>query len=1032
MLYKPTLHIFILMVFYLVYPPKSFSATPEAKCPKTTDINDNMASKEVNLKTVLKQLSDLNQGTIDESVPFSALFTFDLNDSEAITRRISELKVSTGSAKIEIFEPYKTWQRCSRGNFNLQRINKLLDLEKKIDLERLQFLSKPLEIRTSVAKTFHELSKSNKDIEELNRLRSTSEEKQESARAGLANAESSATEAVSTTNRELAGYKAMVEKYLLDLEANQLLFLQYQEKQISDYSDFRKEITLLETEGREGSVEKILDNYRKSARNWRVLVSHVFELYLSNTEDVLPPAPLIQDLGIDKIPETSRKLLNELMALFEKAKNRRTEIQNTRSLFQKKEKEVISDLLLASGAVRAELIQSCRKQGCTDVFKINNDFLADIKKEVGVVPYKAISFGISKTVEIKRRFSEGVGGWVEISRQLIRLILILLSPLGLFLLFHRLAKGLDQFRRTMINRSMIGHKRRTTIAIWIGRVTPFLPWVLMYFSTSLSKILLLGTDLKELSEVLRYLNLYFLYRIVRIALSTVMQSTFTRGSLERFKAIEFKIHSSATRLTRIGLFELILFGLTEDVVRKALVYTILLNIVPWINIILLFFEASRFENEIFEAAKEIMSDRVLSFFERIRKNYFLRKLSNPFIFIYILIRLAISYIADRAKGLDLVKWVSAEIFKKRLESKIDKIETSDGRIPEDYLKYFKFREAADDQVYVEVSQRLSHIIATQVTDWVEDKFSDDVLLVRGNRGMGKTSAMIKAKALITNSRSIYFALTQKYTTKEEAYELLSKLSGNVINSSEDFMQFDSKLDEKLTFLIDDYQNIFLAQVGGFEAYKCFQEILALPTKNIFWCLSINSRSWSYVNGVFGKDHFYGKVMDVIPWKDTEIQELILNRHRLTGHTLEFDNLISALGSEPNSQLSNTQLQFFRLLWGQSRGNPRSALVYWLSALSTNRAGILQVGIPTFLNSAVISSLSDDTLFVLSAITRHENLNFSQICSITGNKNASIRQSLKQCINEKIIWTDSSEQFRVTPMGQYLTDYYLLGKNFIFE
>lgn len=149
--------------------------------------------------------------------------------------------------------------------------------------------------------------------------------------------------------------------------------------------------------------------------------------------------------------------------------------------------------------------------------------------------------------------------------------------------------------------------------------------------------------------------------------------------------------------------------------------------------------------------------------------------------------------------------------------------------------------------------------------------------------------------------------------------------------------------------------------------------------------------------------------------------------------MSFDKVIEAahqgdLGDGANQ----VEAQFFRLLWGQSRGNPRAAIYLWLSALRYVGEQRILVSVPEFSKIEGLSNLSDETLFVLSAIVRHENLKIEEMIEVTNIEPAKIKKAVKYCEDKKLIFVSGDERFRVSPPAQYFVNSYLLGKNFLYE
>jgi len=173
-------------------------------------------------------------------------------------------------------------------------------------------------------------------------------------------------------------------------------------------------------------------------------------------------------------------------------------------------------------------------------------------------------------------------------------------------------------------------------------------------------------------------------------------------------------------------------------------------------------------------------------------------------------------------------------------------------------------------------------------------------------------------------------------------------------------------------------------------------------------------------------------MEMPPLNEEDIQRLIMARHRRASFKLSYDAIIRATQNmDEYTAMEQIEAQFFRLLWRQSKGNPRAALVLWLSALRQISGNVLKVGIPQYSQLKGMELLNDDVMFVYAAIMRHENLSLSELVLTTGLPMATIKDAVKIGLDSEVIYKGDGERFRVTPVDQYALEQLLIGKNFIY-
>jgi hypothetical protein len=221
-------------------------------------------------------------------------------------------------------------------------------------------------------------------------------------------------------------------------------------------------------------------------------------------------------------------------------------------------------------------------------------------------------------------------------------------------------------------------------------------------------------------------------------------------------------------------------------------------------------------------------------------------------------------------------------------------------------------------------------------------------------------------------------------------------------------------------------------LGGFEGYRALGDLVNAPTDSLFWVAAINRRSWEYLDGVYGKNHCFRRVIETPAWPDTDIRQLILSRHGLSGLRISYEDIIGAVQSvTEESAVAQLEEQFFRLLWRESRGNPRAAMVLWLSALAPDPDGSLRVGIPRHQEYHALETAGDDTLFVFAAIIRHENLALEEIVEAVNLPERVVRHAVRIGMEQGAVARFPDGRYRVTPEAQFALNHLLERRNFLY-
>ncbi len=1024
-------HLYILITFFAV---SNFSLTCLAADKKTKVIEaivcENALSELTERKGTLEKMG-LSLDTLmgkgsDYRVPTQVLFQVDLSKPDEIKKRIKELSLRIFADAEELSAEFKSYDNCNDKEV-IAVIESVKSMQANINLKKVDFLKIENDKRDNLISNYQTTRNKIDDKYGLKNQLSNSQQALEEAQAGLQDAEKQSAELNNSVEESILTAKSAVDKTMIDLETEHLAFI----KKLKDKDDslelLRAKLSAVYENNVNLSANKISYNYSEVSGIWEQTVDYLLEVFsdIELQSDVELPSVLILEIESEKYKDN----YEEYLVKYKKAENRKMALIEARTKLLDDMKVTNFKLLQDAGTLRAQLLSKCDAVHCDRPRGLNEKNVGILLREIRVVPLRFVAGGLSKWIEIKSKFVSGLDGWLDLVRQIFILFILIMIPFFLTKILRWTSDKLDKIKKDLISKSMLDYRRRTTFAVWIARLNPFVPSVGMIISIGFARSLIQDTDLKELAMFLYYFQVYYIYRTVKLLLTICLEVAFSTDSVDTLKQQKVRIKKSATRISRLVFIEFILLHITEDTVRRALAYQMFSNLIFWVNVAFTFIETAKWKDEISSS----FSYRFPNLWNRLQPA-FKSKISNfilPILFLLTVSSDVLKFISSHLVRIDLVKRLLSEVLRKRLE-RAEKESITYGPPPQDYLSSFDYYLSANKDIYIHRDNSTEERAINAISDWVNKKSTDDLLIIVGNRGMGKTTALDHisvsvSKDCVTKSKRV----PSKVVTADALFAWLSELLEEKISSIDEFKQFDRNLGKPVVFFVDDIQNLFLGMIGGFEAYKLFLEVITLKTANVYWCLSVNSRSWAYLKGVLGAEHFYGKVMYLAQWKDFEIQKMILARHQQTKFSRTFDDSIKAYGAG-DSFGQQAEGQFFRLLWGQSRGNPRSALMYWISAISSPADGQVHVGVPLFIGSSLVASMSDDALFLLSAIARHDSLTQQELKQITNVGDTTIRKCLKEAQDKNLVWLDENDRVRISSRAQYVIDYFLIGKNFLYE
>lgn len=775
----------------------------------------------------------------------------------------------------------------------------------------------------------------------------------------------------------------------------------------------------------------VLDDFENAIEIWREVVdrSISFMFVMESPEISPPPTP---DFEISQVAEKYNDILAQISAEETSYKKEVSAFEKDSLNLFKTEREMTSLLLLKAGRVRAAVMQDLLARDLFSVWSLEAEQLKDYFREVQIVPYRFVAYFATKIIELRSLSNKNIAGWVEILKQIFLLIFVFAIPFLLFKGFRLFSGYLENVRKNIFTHSQMDYRTRTKVALWIAKVNPYLPWIFAWLSIKLSHSMLQGTLLDPLTVIMPYLTVYVLYRAFLILFSATLAKTLLSRSLDSLRAKQSDIKRTAKRLSMVFFIEWLILLTTEDVVRRALVYSAVSSIVFYLNLIIIALESSRWKNELLLVSKSWLNNKIYEALSQ-SSSKILAYITCPLLFLGNVLFLLASTLYRFFSRFEFGKKLSSEIFKKRLEDAASDTSTASNKVSEDYKSFFNESRDVSEEIRISLSRAPVKLCLDTVNTWYTDKSHDDMLVLYGSYGIGKTSLLNTLEKKLSSRVLIKkLKITTKVTDSRVFYRLLSEALGASITSLDGLLEADRNM-EKTVLMIDDIHNLFLNTPAGLSAYKTLVELTNLQVDNLFWCMTVNQRALNHLNGIFGNDHLLGKKVELLSWTDAEIQDLILKRHTLSGFQLYYDNVISAVHKgDILESSSDVEVQFFRLLWGQSRGNPLTAQELWLTSVSQIAASTIRVTVPKFANSKSISELSDDVLMVLSIIAKHENLSFDELLMVSGLPQRIILSAIKIGEdNELLEKVAHQRRWRMHPKSQYVIQSQLFGRNYLY-
>lgn len=668
-----------------------------------------------------------------------------------------------------------------------------------------------------------------------------------------------------------------------------------------------------------------------------------------------------------------------------------------------------------------------------------NQWLEDSIVELKIIPIRLTTLAYNRIHTFKVYFEEGGRGLLKLVPEIMLLVLILLLPLILRKLIAKVLEFLDKVRLSLVDFRRY-RPWRQTLALNLQRLTPFIPWILVIIGFDFLQTVMEGTLIEELGLFIPYILYYCFYRVFRQAVLNLLRLLSEKAMMRASSETKEKMNRSSLLIGRIYFVVMCLLHTVSSVASEGLLYQEIVALSKVVAVIVFYRLIWKWREEItgvlernFGASKE---GGIFSFIPKlIDRRFFL--LTGPLGFLIALLMPFYQWLEDQVSKFELSKSIAAKIFKKKLESTEGLEGDEEERLPDDYLKYFFLRasefEEATQNLLVTPGRDPLEKIKVEVGEWLEGKTEEHTVAIYGIKGAGKSTTLNRLENFYKDKLQVIRAdVPAKLLTKSDVHKFVGHLlGGEELSDAVNLLEWDRELKPTLVIL-DEAHNFFLSQIGGFEGIKTFFELLNVRTENIFWCASFNRFSWNYLEQVYSKNRYFRFSIEIEGMNEDDLQNLIMKRHNMSSYRLSYAEIIRALRSYSEvDDTSYVENLFFRMLYEESRGNPRVALNLWLRALRPRGRGLIKVGLPLNPKLSVLTRLSDESHFVYSGLMRHENLTSKELAAVTSLAEGVVRYALKIGLENEFIERDEAGRYRIVALMQSPLTQFLKAKNFIY-
>lgn len=362
-------------------------------------------------------------------------------------------------------------------------------------------------------------------------------------------------------------------------------------------------------------------------------------------------------------------------------------------------------------------------------------------------------------------------------------------------------------------------------------------------------------------------------------------------------------------------------------------------------------------------------------------------------------------------------------------------------LPSAYKQRFEDHPITEEAYIVERNDHMDAAIGAFYESWRKHRKQGSIAIT-GEAGAGKSTQLNQLARQFESTCDavgVEIAVTRivdKITTELDVLEFVADLFelSNAPTTKHELIERLLEMNEHM-LIIDDCHHMFVRRISGFAGLELFLEIVNLTDHKHFWVLSFEHYAWSYLTRIKRREHYFGKILPLTSWTESEIEDLIARRNLMTGYTCSFTNLVVTRdeGEDVSYEVIKSSRGYFRLLHEFCQGNPRVALTYWLRSLEPgDEEDTLQVGLFKMPPRHATLALDDAYWFTLTALAQHTALDAHEICLITNTELGFCEMALNYFSEKDVVCIDEANRARLSPLYIRQVLRHLIDSNYLYD